>query len=294
MGDSIATNLFMLGYAFQKGLVPLGLASLERAIELNGVAVEANKHTFNWGRLAAQDHATLERFLRPQHPAEAPQPQGFPALVERRVKFLTDYQDAAYARRYRDFVLSVAEAEKARVRGHGEFADAVARGLFKLMAYKDEYEVARLYTDGNFRAKLDRAFEGDYRLEFHLAPPLIAARDPATGHLAKGSYGPWMLHGFALLKRLKFLRGTKLDPFGRSAERRMERQLIADYERTLAELMAGLTPENHALAVEIARLPEQIRGFGHVKDRNLAAAKAREAALLTAFHTPVPEATAAE
>jgi indolepyruvate ferredoxin oxidoreductase len=294
MGDSIATNLFMLGYAFQKGLVPLGLAALERAIELNGVAVESNKHAFGWGRLAAQDHATLERFLRPQHPAEAPHKQGLAALVERRAKFLADYQDEAYARRYRAFVAAVAEAEKARVRGHGELAETVARGLFKLMAYKDEYEVARLYTDGTFRAKLDRAFEGNYRLEFHLAPPLLAARDPATGHLTKGSYGPWMLHAFALLKRFKFLRGSKFDPFGRSAERRMERQLIVDYERTVRELIDGLAPENHALAVEIAHLPELIRGFGHIKDRNLAEAKAREAALLASFRTPLPAATAAE
>jgi indolepyruvate ferredoxin oxidoreductase len=294
MGDSIATNLFMLGYAFQKGLVPLGLAALERAIELNGVSVEANKHTFNWGRMAAQDHATLERFLRSQHPAELPQPQGLAALVERRAKFLTDYQDAAYARRYRDVVATVTEAEKARVRGHGELAEAVARSLFKLMAYKDEYEVARLYTDGSFRQKLDRAFEGDYRLEFHLAPPLLAARDPMTGHLTKGTYGAWMLRAFALLARFKRLRGTWLDPFGRSAERRMERQLIVDYERTVRELVAALTPENHPLAVEIATLPERIRGFGHVKDGNIAAAKAREAALLAAFRTPLPEATAAE
>jgi indolepyruvate ferredoxin oxidoreductase len=294
MGDSIATNLFMLGYAFQKGLVPLGLAALERAIELNGVSVEANKHTFGWGRMAAQDHATLERFLRPQHPAEPPQPQGLAALVERRAKFLTDYQDAAYARRYRDVVAAVADAEKGRVRGHGELAETVARYLFKLMAYKDEYEVARLYTDGSFRQKLDRAFEGDYRLEFHLAPPLLAARDPMTGHLLKRNYGPWMLHAFALLARLKRLRGTWLDPFGRSAERRMERQLIVDYERTVRELIAALTPENHALAIEIATLPERIRGFGHVKEGNLAQAKSREAALLAAFRTPLPEATAAE
>ncbi|HXQ51538.1 MAG TPA: indolepyruvate ferredoxin oxidoreductase family protein [Stellaceae bacterium] len=294
MGDSIATNLFMLGYAFQKGLIPLGLAAIERAIELNGVSVEANKHTFSWGRLAAQDHAKLERFLRPQHPAEVAPPQGPAALIDRRAKFLVDYQDEAYAERYRSLVASLAEAEKARVRGHGELAEAVARSLFKLMAYKDEYEVARLYTDGAFRAKLEREFEGDYRLEFHLAPPLLAARDPETGHLVKRSFGPWMLRAFAVLKRFKALRGTRLDPFGRTAERRMERQLIADYERLVTELAAGLTPENHALAVELARLPEKIRGFGHVKERAVAGAKAREAALIAAFRTPLPAATAAE
>ena len=294
MGDSIATNLFMLGYAFQKGLLPLGLAAIERAIELNGVAVEANRHTFNWGRLAAHDHAKLERFLHPAHPAQALPAQGLAAIVERRGTFLAEYQDEAYARRYRDFVARVAEAEKTRVRGHGELAEAVARGLFKLMAYKDEYEVARLYTDGAFLQKLTREFDGKIRLEFHLAPPLLAKRDPMTGHLLKRSYGPWMLRAFALLKRFKFLRGTALDPFGRTAERRMERQLIADYERTLGELLSSLAPENHALAVEIAALPERIRGFGHVKERAVAEAKARETALLAAFRAPVPTATAAE
>ncbi len=294
MGDSIATNLFMLGYAFQKGLIPLGLPAIERAIELNGVTVEANKHTFAWGRLAAEDHATLEAFLHPAHPAEAPPPQGLGALVARRSTYLEAYQDAAYARRYRDFVTEVAEAEKTRARGHGEFAEAVAHGLFKLMAYKDEYEVARLYTDGTFLAKLRQQFEGDIRLEFNLAPPLFADRDPDTGHLRKRAYGPWMFRAFTVLQRFKWLRGTAFDPFGRSAERRMERGLIAAYETVVRELIAGLAPENHALAVEIARLPERMRGFGHVKERNVAAAKAREAALLEAFRAPVPAATAAE
>ncbi|HZT52465.1 MAG TPA: indolepyruvate ferredoxin oxidoreductase family protein [Stellaceae bacterium] len=294
MGDSIATNLFMLGYAFQKGLVPIGLAAIERAIELNGVAVETNKHTFHWGRLAAEDHARLEAIVRPPHPTEVLPRQGLAALVERRAAYLADYQDAAYARRYRAFVTMVADAEKTRARGRSELAEAVARGLFKLMAYKDEYEVARLYTDGAFLAKLRQQFEGPFRLEFHLAPPLIAERDPETGHLRKRSYGAWMLRAFAVLARFKRLRGTALDPFGRTAERRMERRLIAEYEAVVRELIAGLSVENHALAVEIARLPERMRGFGHVKERNVAAAKARERELLSAFRSPVPAATAAE
>jgi len=294
MGDSIATNLFMLGYAFQKGMLPLGLAAIERAIELNGVAVEANKHTFNWGRLAAHDHQTLERFLHPTHPAQAVPAQGLPALIERRAEFLAKYQDKAYARHYREFVARVAETEKARVRGHGELAEAAARGLFKLMAYKDEYEVARLYTDGAFRDKLKREFDGKMRLEFHLAPPVLAKRDPLTGHLQKRAFGSWMLWAFAALKHFRFLRGTSFDPFGRTPERRMERQLIADYEATLGEVMAGLNPENHVLAVELAALPERIRGFGHVKERAVAEAKTRAAALLAAFRAPVPTATAAE
>ncbi|MGH7091096.1 MAG: DUF6537 domain-containing protein, partial [Stellaceae bacterium] len=220
MGDSIATNLFMLGYAFQKGLLPLSLAAIERAIELNAVAVEANQHSFAWGRLAAYDHARLERIVRPAHPAAAPRAaEGLDALVARRAAFLAEYQDEADAERYRRIVARVAEAEKARVKGHAELAEAAARGLFKLMAYKDEYEVALLYAAPEFRANLERAFEGNYRLEFHLAPPLLAPRDPDSGELQKRAYGPWMLRAFRVLQRFKRLRGTRLDPFGMTAER---------------------------------------------------------------------------
>ncbi|HWG79354.1 MAG TPA: DUF6537 domain-containing protein, partial [Stellaceae bacterium] len=173
-------------------------------------------------------------------------------------------------------------------------AEAVARGLFKLMAYKDEYEVARLYTDGTFRRNLAQQFEGDYTLEFHLAPPLMAGRDPRTGELQKRAYGPWMLRAFRILARFRRLRGTALDIFGRTAERRMERRLIAEYEAVIRELAAALGPDNHALAVEIARLPQQMRGFGHIKERNVRKAKEREAALLAAFRSPAPAATAAE
>jgi indolepyruvate ferredoxin oxidoreductase len=173
-------------------------------------------------------------------------------------------------------------------------AEAVARALHKLMAYKDEYEVARLYTDGTFLAQLRQQFEGDYRLQFHLAPPLLADRDPETGHLKKRAYGPWMLKAFSVLARLKGLRGTALDPFGRSEERRRERALIGQYERVVEELIQGLTHENHELAVEIARLPLDIRGFGHVQEANLVKVKQREAELLAAFRAPQPQMSAAE
>jgi indolepyruvate ferredoxin oxidoreductase len=186
-------------------------------------------------------------------------------------------------------------AERQRVPGSTAFAEAVAKNLFKLMAYKDEYEVARLYTDGAFLKNLHRQFEGDFTLEFHLAPPLLAERDPRTGHLKKRRYGPWMLRAFAVLATLKFLRGTKLDPFGRSEERRTERRLIADYEAMLDELVAALAPDSLGLAVELAALPEQIRGFGHVKLANLAATRAKQATLLAAFRSPPPsQALAAE
>ncbi|HET7594026.1 MAG TPA: indolepyruvate ferredoxin oxidoreductase family protein, partial [Stellaceae bacterium] len=294
MGDSIATNLFMLGYAFQQGLVPLSLDAIEKAIELNGVAVDINKRTFAWGRLAAHDRAKVEAVTRPAMHAEAPAQQSLAELVERRGQFLADYQDAAYARRYRDIVALVEAAEKSRARGRSGLAEAAARGLFKLMAYKDEYEVARLYTNGEFRRNLEQQFEGDYTLEFNLAPPLLAARDPRTGELQKRAYGPWVFRAFTLLARLRRLRGTAFDIFGRTEERRMERRLIGEYEAVLRELTQTLGPDNHALAVEIAGLPQQMRGFGHIKERNVKKAKEREAALLAAFRSPAPAATAAE
>jgi indolepyruvate ferredoxin oxidoreductase len=188
----------------------------------------------------------------------------------------------------------MAAAEQKLAPTRNDFADAVARNLFKLMAYKDEYEVARLYTDGAFMEKLRRQFSGDFRLEFNLAPPLFARRDPATGQLVKRAYGPWVFQAFKLLARLRRLRGTALDIFGRTQERQMERQLIRDYEIVIDELAASLTSANHALAVEIASLPAQIRGYGHVKERNFAKTKLREAALLAAFRDDAPAKSAAE
>ena len=225
---------------------------------------------------------------------EAPAPQSLAELVDRRAAFLTDYQDAAYAARYRELVALIAAAEKQRGRGMTGLADAVARGLFKLMAYKDEYEVARLYTDGAFLHRLNQQFDGDFTLEFHLAPPLLASRDPQTGELQKRRFGPWVFRAFTLLARMRRLRGTRFDIFGRTAERRMERRLIAEYEATVRALAASLTPDNHALAVEIAGLPEQMRGYGHIKEKNVARTKEREASLLAAFHRPASAAAAAE
>jgi indolepyruvate ferredoxin oxidoreductase len=294
MGDSIATNLFMLGYAVQKGLVPLGLAAIERAIELNGVAVENSKRTFNWGRLAAHDRAAVEAQARPVMREEPKQTQSLAELVARRAAFLTSYQDEAYAERYRMAVARVEKAERDKAKGRTGLAETFAKSLFKLMAYKDEYEVARLYTDGDFLKKLHAQFEGDFKLEFNLAPPLFAKRDPATGELQKRPYGAWTFQAFKLLAKLKGLRGTAFDIFGHSEERKTERRLIGEYEATMASVIAALDAGNHALSVQIAALPEQIRGFGHVKEKNLAQVKAREANLLAAFHRPAGTATAAE
>jgi indolepyruvate ferredoxin oxidoreductase len=296
LGDAIATNLFMVGVAYQRGLLPLSAAAIERAIELNRVAAAMNRRAFRWGRKAVLDPAAVDAAAAPPaEPADHRRPSAsLDEAIARRIAFLTDYQDAAYAEGYRQLVERVRAVEAARAPGRSELTAAVARYAFKLLAYKDEYEVARLYSDGAFQAQLARQFSGRPRLKIHLAPPLLAPRDPATGKLRKKAYGPWMLRAMALLARGKRLRGTAFDPFGRSAERRTERRLIADYRALLEELLAGLALDNHALAVELARIPEQIRGFGHVKERHLRAAKEREAELLALFRAPTTRLSAAE
>lgn len=278
MGDTIFINPMILGYAWQKGWIPLGQASLLRAIELNGVAVEANKAAFEWGRQAAHDWARVQQLLTPAQVITLQPRETVASLVARRVEFLTGYQNAAYAETYRGFVERVRAAEEQAV-GKTALAEAVARYLFKLMAYKDEYEVARLHSDPAFRARIDAMFEGDYTLHYHLAPPLLAKKN-AKGELLKRPFGPAMGTAFKLLARLKGLRGTALDVFGRTEERRGERALIAEYRASIEEVLAGLTAANHTLAVEIARLPEQIRGYGHVKARHLAAVRPQWQALL--------------
>jgi len=355
LGDAIATNLFMLGYAWQLGLVPISQTALMRAIELNGAAIEMNQQAFAWGRLAAVDPQAVaaaaglvsnpvtadERVpdgLRQLPPGDwegsewgstsAPWPNGderelrglpeseslaaggaspldvatgevaalplddlrlsrsLDELIARRSKFLTDYQDAAYARRYTDLVAKVRSAEGQKAPGSTALAEAVARYAFKLMAYKDEYEVARLYTSGEFQRRLKQQFEGDYTLHFHLAPPLLAKKDE-QGRLLKREYGPWMFTAFRWLAKLKFLRGGALDPFGRTEERRIERKLIADYFATIDGLLPKLDGGNIALAAQIAGVPEHIRGYGHVKDAHLEKARAREAELLREWDNPL-------
>ena len=281
LGDAIGSNLFLLGYAYQQGLIPVSGTAIERAIELNGVAVEMNREAFRWGRRAARDLKAVERLaLQGNEGLEPAAPTTLDELVERRVADLAAYQNAAWASRYRTLVGRVREAERALGAGDEALAGAVARHAYKLMAYKDEYEVARLYTDGAFRDRLAAAFEGDLRLTFHLAPPLLARRDPVTGEPRKRAYGPWMGRVLALVAKMRFLRGTPFDPFGRTAERRMERRLVEEYFGTVEELLAGLRAENLGLAVEIVSIPELIRGYGHVKARAVEEAEAGKAALL--------------
>ena len=287
LGDAISTNLFLLGYALQRGLVPVSLDAIERAIELNGVSIDANKQALTWGRIHATDPASVEKAASPVVALAAREKSSttLEEIVARRITLLTDYQDAAYAERYRALVETARIAEEARAPGRAGFAVAVARYAAKLMACKDEYEIARLYTSGEFADRLTAQFEGDFRLQFHLAPPLIAKRDPVTGEPRKRVFGPWVMHLFQVLARLKGLRGGPFDVFGRTGERRAERRLIADYFALVDELAAGLASDNHALAVELAGIPDRIRGFGPVKLRSMEAAKAEEKRLLAAFRS---------
>lgn len=273
MGDSIAANLFTLGFAWQRGLVPVSREAIAEAVTLNGVAVKMNLAAFDWGRRAAVDEAAVRAVIG----ARAEQkPETLDEIVARRVAFLTGYQDQAYAESYASFV--------ARVRAVSEpLALAVARNLFKLMSCKDEYEVARLYADGSFAASVARQFRGDYRLTFHLAPPVLGRKDAFTGQPVKTEFGPWMMTGFRLLAKLKRWRGTALDVFGRTAERRMERQLIVDYRALVEHILAKPETARSSVALELASLPEAMRGFGHVKQANVAKAKAREKELLFAL-----------
>ncbi|HYF44472.1 MAG TPA: indolepyruvate ferredoxin oxidoreductase family protein [Ramlibacter sp.] len=283
MGDSIYTNPMLLGYAWQKGWVPLGRESLLRAIELNAVAVDNNKAAFEWGRRAAHDPTAVEKLLAPAQVIEFKKRETLETLVARRVEFLTAYQNHGYAQEYRDFVERVRLAEAPL--GKTALSEAVARYLFKLMAYKAEYEVARLHAETGFQERVAAMFEGDYKLNYHLAPPLVARRND-KGELQKRKYGPAMGLGFKLLAKLRFLRGTALDVFGRTEERRTERALIREYRASIEEVVTGLTPANHALAVEIAAVPEQIKGFGHVKERHLAAARPRWEQLMRQWRKP--------
>jgi indolepyruvate ferredoxin oxidoreductase len=285
LGDAIASNLFLLGYAYQLGRLPVSLEALERAVELNGRAVEMNKRAIAWGRLAAHDPEAVEEAARPglRDSEAVPFTSGLDELVANRIELLTDYQSRAWADRYRDLVERTRAREDAVTAGGTRLAEAVARYYAKLMAYKDEYEVARLYTNGNFLRQLEAEFEGDYKIQLHLAPQLLFPKDPETGRAIKVSVGPWALKAFSWLARLRFLRGTVFDPFGWMAHRQLERRLIVEYEKTVTEMLDGLNAENLDLAVQIASLPEGIRGFFDVKETHLAEVNPKRKELLAAF-----------
>jgi len=290
MGDSIYTNPMMLGYAWQKGWIPLEKLSLMRAMELNAVAVDNNKTAFEWGRRAAHEGTAFESRSNLGQVVQFIKRTSLEDVIAKRVTFLTHYQNAAYAESYQAFVQKVRGVDEYLGEKSLALTEAVARYLFKLMAYKDEYEVARLHTDTEFLARINALFEGDFKLNYHLAPPLLAKKNN-QGELQKQQFGPLMLTGFKLLARLKGLRGTALDIFGYSEERQQERALIAEYRADIDQLLdelAGIEgdPARYPLALEMARIPEQIRGFGHVKARHLALARQNREALLAELHHP--------
>lgn len=281
-GNPVAANVLMLGFAFQKGLIPLQLESIEAAIEINGVDPELNKRVLAAGRRLAHQPG----HFKPATPAPKLVVGEVPSLEEvirHRAEQLTAYQNSRYARKYLDFIDRVRQQESAQAPGQTGLTAAVAENLYRLMAYKDEYEVARLYTHGDFARRLDRQFEGDFRLTFHLAPPLLARRDKETGLPAKRAYGSWVLPVFRVLAAMRWLRSTPLDPFGYSHERKMERHLIDEYLETLTGVLDSLTPENHRVAVRIASVPVQIRGYGHIKAKNMETAQKERAELLRAY-----------
>jgi indolepyruvate ferredoxin oxidoreductase len=293
IGDTIGVNLFVVGYAAQKGLLPVGIDAIQKAVELNGAAVEMNLRALNLGRLHARDSARLEAYLDTRSESESP-PDSFEDARDRGVALLTAYQNESYAARFTSTVDAVAAAENKVIPDSETLAATVARNMARLMAYKDEYEVARLHTETSFLARLKEEFEGDFKIKFNLAPPLTARRNPDTGLPVKKEYGGWIRGVFGILRGLKGLRGTAFDIFGYTAERRLERQLIEDYEKLTRTLIDGLTPENHSVAVELAELAWEIRGFGHIKEATIDTVKRRERELLAEFHGRPPTVQAAQ
>ena len=287
LGDSIASNFFLLGYAWQKGLIPVSSASILQAIKLNNVALEMNSAAFEWGRCAVVDLALVEKQI-PQSDQSWKKLTDLDEIIDWRYEFLVKYQNEKYAQSYRNFVNKIRLAEQSKLnpvdKSGQVFTEAVARYFFKLLAYKDEYEVARLYSDGEFQKNLRQQFSGDFKLQFHLAPPLISKKDELTNTPVKGVYGQWILGVFPLLAKLKFLRGTRFDIFGYSKERKLERQLITDYRHAIEQVAAGLDEHNLCTAVKIAKLPETVRGYGHIKHKSIIQFNQQLHSLLQGYH----------
>jgi len=283
-GDTIATNIMMLGYASQAGLLPVSPSAILSAIELNGVAIEANKRAFAWGRKFAAEPDAVSRIVSaPENHSD--EPDTLEDIIHKRADFLTAYQSKGYAHSYRKFVDKVSHAE-AKVGRRRDLTNAVARNLFKLMSYKDEYEVARLYTNGEFEEQISKTFEGDFKLNYHLAPPVFSGKTKPNGRPAKRAFDPWMMVAFRTLAKFRKLRGTLLDPFGYANERKQERKLITDYKNMLEQLLPKLSSANHEYAVELAQVPNDIRGFGPVKEASMLKAKDKEALLIEQFTNP--------
>jgi indolepyruvate ferredoxin oxidoreductase len=286
-GSSLGANMFMLGVAYQRGGLPLAAEAIEKAIELNGQAAAMNVAAFRWGRRGGHDPAFVEK--RAGEPKEqfanARMAATLDDVIGRCADFLRAYQNAAYARRFTDRIERLRRAENAASRGSTAVTEATARSLFKLMAIKDEYEVARLYTDGSFARQLASTFESYDRLEFHLAPPILGRKD-ADGRPRKSRFGPWMMPGFRVLAALRALRGTVLDVFGHTAERREERRQLREFEADLDRIEAGLTADRLAAAAALASVPMMIRGYGHVRRAAAQKAEAERRRLIDRFEDP--------
>jgi indolepyruvate ferredoxin oxidoreductase len=290
LGDSIATNMMMMGYAYQKGLLPLSASSIEQAIEVNGVAIKMNTQAFRLGRLAAADPARIVAMMKGRDDTVAPktlEAMSLDEIVAHRRALLTDYQDAKLAERYVKLVTQVRDA--ALNAGFGEeLPRAVAINYAKLLAYKDEYEVARLYTDGRFEKQIRDQFDGEFKIKFNLAPPIMAGGTDALGRPKKRAFGPWMMPLFRILAGLRHLRGTAFDIFGQTPHRRMERDLIAGYEKDTAHVLSALSPLTLDTAIEILSLPDRIRGYGPVKEKSVQDVKVRYAQLAADLANPPP------
>ncbi len=298
LGDAIATNMMMMGYAYQRGLLPLTAQAIEQAIEVNGVAIKMNTQAFRLGRLAAADPSRMSAMMKGHDEDDAPKAldaMSLDEIIAHRSAHLTNYQNEKLAARYQSLVGQVRDA--ARDRGFGEeLPRAVAINYAKLLAYKDEYEVARLFTDGHFEQQLRDQFDGDFKISFNLAPPILGGAKDALGRPKKRAFGAWMLPVFRTLAKMKGLRGSVLDVFGYSVDRRLERDLIAGYEKDVATVLGLLSPATHDTAVELLSLPDRIRGYGPVKEKAVADAKVRYAQLAADLANPpaAPRQIAAE
>jgi indolepyruvate ferredoxin oxidoreductase len=296
-GGTMPVNVMLLGFAYQKGLLPLSRPALEQAIELNGVAVQSNLEAFAWGRRAAHDLKAVLDLAEPKQVIQfsARRSDSLDELIDDRVKRLTGYQDAAYAQRYRALVERVRLLELTRTPTKQGLALAVGRSYFRVLAYKDEYEVARLYVETGFFDRVATQFDGKYRIAFHLAPPLFARRDPDTGLPRKGRFGSWIIPVLSALSKFKGVRGTPWDPFAHTSDRKMERQLIKDYEQVIEEILLDLSPANHHCAIALISLFERVRGYGHIKAKSISGMNAEKEKLLHEFRNarPLPLPTAA-
>lgn len=290
MGDTVFSNVMMLGFAWQKGLLPLSQAALMKAIELNGVAIDRNKEAFGWGRVAAVDLQAITDLLETgttKVGTVSPEPT-LDELIETRHRHLVSYQNQRWADQYRESVADVRKAEETLGQTNLLLTRAVAQQLYRFMAYKDEYEVARLFAETDFMKEVENTFEGDFKVHFHLAPPLLNGETDAQGRPKKRRFGPWMFRAFRLLAKLRGLRGTLADPFRYSADRKLDRAMLRDYQSLVSRIGAELNTSNFETFLQLAELPADVRGFGPVREQAAENIKEKRSQLTRALDTGRP------